>query len=128
MTDRESALRKLAAGDIFHARSSNGASLVCLVTALDDSTIYARRIRTQDDVHFDRTTGLRMPSARTRIDCVTPFPPDIHNIFLEVDRKRREHTELFHKGIEPDPEQRKMTADEMRANLSINAHVAANPV
>src|SRR5580704_12577581 len=100
MTDRASALRNLTVGDIFHARSPDGASLVCLVTSVDDGTIYARRIHTQDDVRFDRTTGLRMPSARTRIDCVTPFPPDIHNIFLEVDRKHRELMALVHQGVE----------------------------
>ena|SRR5579863_985963 len=128
MTDRTSALRNLAAGDIFHARSPNGASLVCLVTAVDDGTIYARRIHTQDDVRFDRTTGLRTPSGRTRIDCVTPFPPDIHNVFLGLDRKHREHTELFRRGMEPDPEQRKLTTEERHANLSINPHVSANPI
>jgi hypothetical protein len=129
VTDRASALRKLAVGDIFHARNpETSASLVCLVTGLDDGTIYARRIHTQDDVRFDRTTGLRMPSARTRIDCVTPFPPDIHNIFLQMDRKHREHTEMFLKGIEPEAEQRKLTAEERRANLFISPHIAANPV
>jgi hypothetical protein len=64
----------------------------------------------------------------TQIDCVTPFPPDIHNIFLEMDRKHARHTELFRKAIEPDPEQRKLTAEEWRANLSINAYVAANRI
>ncbi|HTW53159.1 MAG TPA: hypothetical protein VME45_14805 [Stellaceae bacterium] len=128
MTDRESALRKLAVGDIFHGRSSNGASLVCLVTAVDDGTIYARRIHTQDDLKFDRTTGFECGKEHTKIDCATPFPPDIHKIFLEMDRKYGEHTELFRKGLEPEPEQRKLTTEERRANLSINAHVAANPI
>ncbi|MGA8399308.1 MAG: hypothetical protein WB697_05425 [Stellaceae bacterium] len=128
MTDRESSLRKLAVGDIFHARSPNGASLVCLVTSVDDRTIYARRIHTQDDVRFDRTTGLRMPSARTRIDCVAPFPPDLHNIFLEVDRKHRELTDLTRQGVELTLDQTRMTDDEKRANLSINQHVADNPI
>jgi hypothetical protein len=35
---------------------------------------------------------------------------------------------LFRRGIEPDPEQRKMTADEKRANLAIDPHVAANAI
>ena len=62
MADRETGLRNLAVGDIFHARSQNGASLVCLVTGVDDSTIYARRIHTQDDVLFDRGTGFEVES------------------------------------------------------------------
>lgn len=134
--DRETALRNLVVGDIFHARGpqiahahgTSSASLVCIVTAVDDETIYARRIHTQDDVRFDRTTGFRMPSARTRIDCVTPFPPDIHNIFLEVDRKHRELAVLTRQGVELTLDQTRMTDDEKRANLSINQHVAANPI
>ena len=43
MTDRASALRKLAVGDIFHARNpQTNASLVCIVTAVDEATIYAK--------------------------------------------------------------------------------------
>ena len=60
MTDRETALRSLAMGDIFHGRSPNGASLVCLITSVNDSTIYARRITTQDDLKFDRRTGIEL--------------------------------------------------------------------
>lgn len=124
-----SAFQKLAVGDIFHARNpETRASLVCLVTGLDDGTIYARRIHTQDEVQFDRATGLRLGKGQTKIDCVTPFPPDIHEIFLEMDRKHRENTELFRQGIEPEPERRKLTADERRANLAIDDHVAANPI
>ena len=87
MPDRETALRNLAVGDIFHAWSSNGASLVCLVTALDDDTIYARRIHTQDDERFDRNTGFEVGKVHTKIDCVTPLPPDIHSIFVGMDRR-----------------------------------------
>lgn len=128
MADRESALRNLAVGDIFHARSPNGASLVCLVTAIDDGTIYARRIHTQDDEQFDRKTGVECGKGNAKIDCITPFPSDIHNIFLEMDQKHRELTDLFRKGVEVDPERCKMTPDEKRANLFINQHVAANPI
>jgi hypothetical protein len=126
MADRETALRNLAVGDIFHARSSNGASLVCLVTAVDDGTIYARRIHTQDDVQFDRDTGFEAGKPHTRIDCVVPFPPDIHKIFLETDQKYQELMALVHQGIDLTPEQTKMTSDEKRASLSIDSHVVAN--
>jgi len=86
MSNRENALRQLAVGDIFHARGSNGESLVCLVTTIDKGTIHARRIHTQEDHFFDRNTGLECGKDHTKIDCVTPFPPDIHKIFLELDR------------------------------------------
>jgi hypothetical protein len=73
--DRETALRNLSVGDIFHARGSGPASLVCLVTAVDDGTIYARRIHTQDDLQFDRTTGVQLGKVHTKIDCVRRFRP-----------------------------------------------------
>jgi hypothetical protein len=128
MADRENALRQLAKGDIFHARSRNGASLVCLVTATDDGTIYARRIHTQDDVHFDRNTGFEVGKQHTKIDCVVPFPPDIRDIFLELDHKYQKLMALVRQGVELTLEQTKMTSDEKRANLSIDQHVNANPI
>ena len=128
-SDRESRLQNLAVGDIFHARNpETNASLVCLVTGLDDHTIYGRRIHMQDEVRFDRNTGLRREKRVTAIDCVAPFPPDIHKIFLEMDRKYGEHAELFRKGLELEPEQRKLTAEERRANRSIDQHVTANRI
>ena len=126
MPDRETALRNLAVGDIFHAQSRNGASLVCLVTALDDGTIYARRVHTQDDERFDRSSGIEVRKQHTRIDCVTPFPPDIQNILLAMDRKYQELMALVRQGIELTLDQTRMTPDEKRANLSIDRHVAAN--
>jgi len=128
MTNRERTLWQLAVGDIFHARSTNGASLVCLVTAIDEGTIQARRIHTQDNHSFDRNTGLECGKDRTKIDCATPFPPDIHNFFLGLDRKYQAHMATERAGIELTPDQTKMTSDEKRANLSINPHVAANPI
>jgi hypothetical protein len=128
MPDRESALRQLVVGDIFHARSRNGASLVCLVTALDDGTIYGRRIHTQDDVQFDRCTGFELGKAHTKIDCITPFPPDIESIFLAMDRKYQELMALVRQGVQLSLDQTRMTADEKRAGLSIDQHVAANTI
>lgn len=128
MADFERALRRLVVGDIFHARSRNGASLVCLVTSFDDTTINARRIHTQDNVQFDRKTGQEVDKPHTRIDCVTPFPPDIRRIFIELDRKYQELTALLRQGVELTPEQMKMTDDEKRVNRSIDSHVEANPI
>lgn len=128
MADREMALRSLAVGDIFHGRSPNGASLVCLVTAVTKSTIRARRITTQDDMEFDRQTGFELGEVRSRIDCVVPFPPDIHDVFLELDRKYQAFQEMDRNGIEPDADQIRLTAAEKRALLFIDEHVASNPI
>jgi hypothetical protein len=136
MTDRETALRKLTVGDIFHARGPTisdvhgpiSASLICLVTAIDDGAIYARRIHTQDDVQFDRNTGFEVGKPRTRIDCVTQLPPDIHGIFVAMDRRYQAANALVDKGIEVDPREARWTADERRAHGFLNEHIAANSI
>lgn len=128
MASNRAAIRYLAVGDMFHARSSNGASLVCIATALDDVTIYARRIHTQDDLKFDRATGFELGSNHTKIDCVTPFPSDIQKTFVDMDRKYQALYKLVRKGVDPDIAEWKLTPDEKRAHLSINSHTAANPV
>jgi hypothetical protein len=102
--------------------------LVCLVTAITATTIPARRITSQEDLRFDRRTGIALDDVPSRIDCVLPFPPDIHDIFLELDRKYRMFRELDASGAEPDFTRYRLTDDEMRALLSINQHIAENPV
>ena len=128
MTDRETALRKLAVGDIFHARSSNRASLVCLVTDIDDGTIYARRIHTQDDVQFDRNTGLELGKTHTRIDCVTPLPPATRDIFVGMDRRYQDAHARIRQGIEVDLKEARHTPDERRAHDFLDRHIEANPI
>lgn len=121
MPDRETALRTIGVGNIFHARSPNGASLVCLVTSVSINTIYARRITTQEDLEFDRQTGIESGKERilSRIDSVAPLPADVHDVFVELDRKYR---------IERDPERLKLTASEKRALLFLDSHYPSNPV
>ena len=74
MADRETALRSLTVGDVFHARSPNRASLVCLVTSVSDSTIYARRITTQDELEFDRQTGTKLGDIQSKSTALHPSP------------------------------------------------------
>lgn len=128
MNDREAALRNLAAGDMFHGRSPNGASLICLVTAVDDSTIHARRITTQDDHQFDRRTGIELGDVPSKIDCAAPFPSDLYDVFLEMDRKGQALAEMFRNGIEPGLDKYKLTPVEHRALLIIDEHIEANQI
>jgi hypothetical protein len=128
MGDREAAIRKLGVGDIFHGRSQHGTSLTCLVTALDGDTIQARRITTQDALQFDRETGRQLGRGGGTIDCVTPFPPEIHSAFSELDRKYQAFGEMRRRGVEPDPEQYKLTPAEVRALLSIDDHTSSHPI
>jgi hypothetical protein len=124
MIDREDAIRNLAVGDIFHARAPNGASLVCLVTSVDESKIRARRITTQEDLEFDRRSGVELSPVLSRIDSVAPLPPDIHNTFLEMDRKNRGISRDIKNGfqLEDDPERIKLSAAERRALLFLDSH------
>jgi hypothetical protein len=125
--DCEGALQNLAVGDIFHARNpETGASLVCLITGLDDGTIYARRIHTQDDVRFDRNTGLRLGKGHTKIDCVAPLPSDIRDILVQMDQRYQAAYALIRQGIEVDPREARYTPDERRAHDFLDEHIAAN--
>jgi hypothetical protein len=92
MADRGAKLSRLLPGDIFHAECPSGASLICLVVAITDGRIEARRVTTQDHVTFELSTGLSLPDdgeARCMIDSIAPLPVDIHNIMLGLDRKMR---------------------------------------
>ena len=128
MTDRRTALQGLAVGDIFHGRSPNGASLICLVTAVDDGAIYSRRITTQDDIQFDRETGIEVGDVPSSIDCVAPLPPDALEVLLAYDRKGQELAASFRGGIRPPDERYRLTPEERRAFHLLHEHVAANPV
>jgi hypothetical protein len=85
-------IESLRPGDIFHARSSRGASLICLVTDIDGRSVHARRVTTQEEVAFDRQTGRELFGEREgtcRIDSVEPLPTEIHNVFVVMDRRYR---------------------------------------
>ena len=91
MADRQTALTQLTIGDIFLAEHPSGASLICLVTSITPTIIRARRVTTQDDVEFDRITGMERlaggASGRVRIDSIAPLPTEIREVILGLDRK-----------------------------------------
>jgi hypothetical protein len=103
--DRKALLRNLAVGDIFHASAPNGASLICLTTAVmaADEVIQARTVTHQIHLEFDRETGIAEWNAakewpnkghddvwvQCTIDSVAPLPIDVHNLMLFKDRKAR---------------------------------------
>jgi|SRR5215813_12065725 len=120
MTDRETALRKLAVGDIFHGECSNAASLICLVTSVTETTIHARRVTTQEDLVFDRQVGIVLCDDGTHgdgsIDSVAPLPPEMHDVFLGMDLR-------YGRGDDP-----KLTEAEKRALYFIADFYPANPV
>jgi hypothetical protein len=86
-------LGRLSVGDIFHATcASSGASLICLIEAIEADKIVSRRVTTQDQVEFEIATGVALPVTRKDrclIDSVTPLPPEIHDALLGLDRRMR---------------------------------------
>jgi len=131
MVDRATLLAKLDVGDIFHAQSPNGASLICLVLSVGTSTIQARRVTTQEDVEFDRRTGVKLGDDRAvpcMIDSVVALPSEIHNTFLELDRKYRNLMAMDEKSRFEDLERLKLTDAEKKALLFISSHYPSNPL
>lgn len=129
MSNRAALIGNLRVGDIFHAEYPNGASCVCLVLSVNDSTIRARRVTSQENLEFDRNTGLEAASgaqARAVIDSVAPLPLEIHNAFLALDRK--------YGCMQPDDwdgpnlERFKLTETEKKALLFIADHYPGNPL
>jgi hypothetical protein len=119
--DRETLLKRLVVGDIFHAESPRGASLICLAVSIDEATIQARRVTTQEHLEFDRRTGVErcVDQHMTRINSVAPLPVDVLNVILAIDRKYRLLQNL---------DQGKLTDAEIKALMYAGAHYSLNPV
>src|SRR5258708_3197311 len=122
--DRKDQLARLVVGDIFHAHPSSpeGASLICLVVSVTESTIHARTVTTQMQTEFDRQTGEgvwgddRVPCT---IDSTAPVPVEVHNVMLGLDRKNR---------LERIPERFKLNDVEIKALLFLDAHYSSDPL
>jgi|SRR5215469_11300281 len=85
--DRESKIRAIKVGDIFHAEAHNGAGLLCQALAISDTTIQAQRMFMRDEIlRFDRTTGFEEgeKDAPLKSDSVAPPPDDIRYVILRV--------------------------------------------
>lgn len=85
-------LEKLKIGDILHANSPTGGSLICLISKISHTHIYARTVTTQFEIKFNIQTGSGVrvdDNVVCTIDSVAPLPVDIHNIMLGFDRKFR---------------------------------------
>jgi hypothetical protein len=124
LRDPKDQLARLVVGDIFHAHPSSpeGASLICLVVSVTESTIHARTVTHQMQTEFDRQTGEgiwgddRIPCT---IDSTAPLPVEVHNIMLGIDRKNR---------LERIPERLKLNDAEIKAFLFLDAHYASYPL
>ena len=129
MLDRKSLLTRLTVGDIFHAVAPNGASCVCRVLSVNDAIIHARRMTTQENLEFDRQTGIEKASdgeALAVINSVAPLPPEIRNVFLGIERKYRQIKP--EDWDNPDLERFKLTEAEKKALRFVGPYYISNPL
>jgi|SRR5580700_4214148 hypothetical protein len=127
MLDRKALIGNLDVGDIFHAEYPNGASCVCRVLSVNEATIHARRMTTQENLEFDRQTGIERVNdgqAQAVINSVAPLPTEIHNVFLALERKYGQIQPEDWDG--PDLERFKLTEAEKKALLFVGPHYSAN--
>ena len=127
MLDRKTLIGNLDVGDIFHAEYPNGASCVCRVLSVNDAAIHAKRMTTQENFEFDRHTGIERVNdgqAQAVINSVTPLPPEIHNVFLALERKYGQIQPRDWDG--PDLERFKLTEAEKKALLFVGPYYSSN--
>ena len=130
MSDCQAQLAELEVGDIFHAAYPNGASCICLIISVDETSLQTRRVTTQENIEFDRQTGIEKAAdgePLAVIDSVAPLPDEFHTIFLALDQKYR----AVHGRddvLEKDPEYFKLTEAEKKAFRFIDSHYASNPL
>jgi hypothetical protein len=62
------------------------------------------------------------------IDSVARLPAEIHDVFLEMNRKNRELMAMDEKSRFADLERLKLTAPEKKALLFIDTHYSSNPL
>jgi len=99
------------------------------VLSVDKEVVQARRVTTQENVEFDRTTGAQVGDDRQipcAIDSVAPLPPEIHGVFLDMDKKNRELMAMDEESRFADLERLKLTAAEKKALLFVADYYPAN--
>jgi len=131
MADRKILIRNLVAGDIFHARSPNGASIICLVLSVRGNAIRARRVTTQEELEFDRKDGKAVVGEQgvvCLIDSVAPLPSNIHKVFLMLDEKCAAIMAMDEKTRFEDLERLKLTESEKKALDFVHSHYESNPL
>ena len=120
---REELLGRLGPGDIVHGIGPGGAVLPCLVLSIDETTIFTRRVTTQEAYRFDRKTGVAISGngwPEGRITSVEPLPPEIHNVFVDMDRQYR----LGHRS----GRNMRLSESWKEALLFIHDHYARHPI
>jgi hypothetical protein len=124
-TDRKTALASIAVGDLFHATTPNGASLICRALEVSASTVRARTVTSQYALEFDRTTGVSTPEIEGErvpctIDSVAPIPGEARAALLGLDE--------IYSIAASDDEGHKLTESERRALVFAALYYPAHPI
>jgi hypothetical protein len=130
MSDHNTCLTDLSVGDIFHAEYPNGASCICLVSSVEKATIHAKRITTQQNLSFDRQTGIEdaaPDNPQDVIDSLAPIPPEINNVFLGMSKRYETLMSMNEASRFQNFEQHKLTDAEKKALAFVHSHYGLNP-
>ncbi len=124
-TDRETALSAIAGGDLFHATTPNGASLICRALEVSASAIRARTVTSQYALEFDRLTGVAVPEIEGEhvpctVDSVASVPDEVRTALLGLDAIYSDQTRKN--------EAHKLTESERRALVFAALFYPANPI
>jgi hypothetical protein len=124
VTSRQTALGTIKAGDIFHAETPAGTSIVCLAVVVTATVIRARDVCRQEKLDFDRRTGtapwpLGDQGTLCMIDSVAPLPQEHHTALVGLDRK-------YNSGRDLSDEEAKLSEAERSALSFICDHYPAN--
>jgi hypothetical protein len=121
ISNRETQISKLSVGDMFHASFSNEATRICIVTSVNNRTLAARAITTQENFDFDRTFGRAksLEGAVCTIDSVYTLSTETRDVLLEIDRRY---------GGEPGSDGLPLSAIERRALIDAGASFSSNPL
>jgi hypothetical protein len=123
-SDRKTALAAIAVGDLFHATTPNGASLICRALEVSASAIRARTVTLQCALEFDRESGIATPEIRGErvpctVDSVASVPDEIREALLGLDRAESDKAKTEH---------HKLTNSEERALVFAAPFYPANPI
>ncbi len=124
-TDRETVLAGITVGDLFHATTPNGASLICRALEISDTAITARTVTSQYDLEFDRASGVATPEIEGErvsctVDSVALVPTWVRDALLGLDAVYSDTTR--------DDEGHKLTESERRALVFAALFYPENPL
>jgi hypothetical protein len=121
ISNRNALISKLSLGDMFHASFPNGATRICIVTSVNNMTLAARAITTQENFEFDRTFGRAksLEDAVCTIDSVYRLSTETRDVLLEIDRRY---------GGEPGPDGLPLSSIERRELIDAGATFSSNPL